>query len=92
MSHGNMTVSCWVRFTRWRKTWTHFIRTSCRKQSGAAQPGPTTTKGRSLSGPSARCYLAGMRSVAEQVNQLAHFDAVIHNAGVGYPGGTADQD
>jgi NAD(P)-dependent dehydrogenase (short-subunit alcohol dehydrogenase family) len=28
--------------------------------------------------------LAGMRSVAEQVNNLGPFDAVIHNAGVGY--------
>jgi NAD(P)-dependent dehydrogenase (short-subunit alcohol dehydrogenase family) len=28
--------------------------------------------------------LAGMISVAEQVNDLGHFDAVIHNVGVGY--------
>lgn len=28
--------------------------------------------------------ISHMRSVAEQVNQLGHFDAVIHNAGVGY--------
>jgi NAD(P)-dependent dehydrogenase (short-subunit alcohol dehydrogenase family) len=28
--------------------------------------------------------LAGMRSVADQVNALGHFDAVIHNVGVGY--------
>jgi NAD(P)-dependent dehydrogenase (short-subunit alcohol dehydrogenase family) len=28
--------------------------------------------------------IAGMRSVAEQVNKLGRFDAVIHNAGVGY--------
>ncbi len=30
--------------------------------------------------------IAGMRSVAEQVNQLGRMDAVIHNAGVGYRG------
>jgi NAD(P)-dependent dehydrogenase (short-subunit alcohol dehydrogenase family) len=28
--------------------------------------------------------IAGARAVAEQVNRLGHFDAVIHNAGVGY--------
>jgi NAD(P)-dependent dehydrogenase (short-subunit alcohol dehydrogenase family) len=28
--------------------------------------------------------LAGMRQVAEQVNDLSRFDAIIHNAGVGY--------
>ena len=28
--------------------------------------------------------IAGARSVAEQVNKLGRFDAVIHNAGVGY--------
>src|SRR5262245_2532497 len=28
--------------------------------------------------------IAGARSVAEQVNRLGRFDAVIHNAGVGY--------
>jgi NAD(P)-dependent dehydrogenase (short-subunit alcohol dehydrogenase family) len=28
--------------------------------------------------------IAEMRSVAEQVNRLGHFDAVIHNAGVGF--------
>jgi NAD(P)-dependent dehydrogenase (short-subunit alcohol dehydrogenase family) len=28
--------------------------------------------------------IAGMRSVAEQANKLGRFDAVIHNAGVGY--------
>ena len=28
--------------------------------------------------------LAGMKSVAEQVQQLGHFDAVIHNAALGY--------
>jgi len=30
--------------------------------------------------------IAQTRSVAEQVNNLGHFDAVIHNAGVGYGG------
>lgn len=38
--------------------------------------------------------LAGMRQVAEQANQLGPFDAVIHNAGIGYRearrGATAD--
>ena len=28
--------------------------------------------------------IAATRSVAEQVNQLGRFDAVIHNAGIGY--------
>ena len=28
--------------------------------------------------------IAGARTVADQVNKLGHFDAVIHNAGVGY--------
>jgi NAD(P)-dependent dehydrogenase (short-subunit alcohol dehydrogenase family) len=28
--------------------------------------------------------IRGMRSVAEQVNRLGHFDAVIHNVGIGY--------
>jgi len=28
--------------------------------------------------------IAGMRTVAEQANKLGRFDAVIHNAGVGY--------
>ena len=28
--------------------------------------------------------LRGMRDVAEQVNRLGRFDAVIHNAGIGY--------
>jgi NAD(P)-dependent dehydrogenase (short-subunit alcohol dehydrogenase family) len=28
--------------------------------------------------------IAGARAVADQVNKLGHFDAVIHNAGVGY--------
>src|SRR5262249_40914934 len=28
--------------------------------------------------------LAGMRTVAEQANRLGPFDAVIHNAGIGY--------
>jgi NAD(P)-dependent dehydrogenase (short-subunit alcohol dehydrogenase family) len=28
--------------------------------------------------------LAGMTSVAKQVNRLGRFDAVIHNAGIGY--------
>ena len=31
--------------------------------------------------------LAGARSVAEQANRLGRFDAIIHNAGVGYGGG-----
>jgi NAD(P)-dependent dehydrogenase (short-subunit alcohol dehydrogenase family) len=31
--------------------------------------------------------VAGARGVAEQTNQLGRFDAVIHNAGVGYGGG-----
>ena len=31
--------------------------------------------------------VAGARSVAEQANRLSRFDAVIHNAGVGYGGG-----
>jgi NAD(P)-dependent dehydrogenase (short-subunit alcohol dehydrogenase family) len=38
--------------------------------------------------------LAGMRQVSEQANQLGRFDAIIHNAGVGYReprrGNTAD--
>jgi NAD(P)-dependent dehydrogenase (short-subunit alcohol dehydrogenase family) len=28
--------------------------------------------------------LSGMRSVAEQVNAMGHYDAVVHNVGVGY--------
>ena len=33
--------------------------------------------------------VAGARSVADEVNKLGRFDAIIHNAGVGYGGGAS---
>ena len=34
--------------------------------------------------------IAGARTVADQVNKLGHFDAVIHNAGIGYREGRVE--
>jgi NAD(P)-dependent dehydrogenase (short-subunit alcohol dehydrogenase family) len=34
--------------------------------------------------------IAGARTVADEVNKLGHFDAVIHNAGVGYREGRVE--
>src|SRR6516165_5671113 len=34
--------------------------------------------------------IAGARVVADQVNKLGHFDAVIHNAGIGYREGRVE--
>src|SRR5207237_10646480 len=36
--------------------------------------------------------IAGARAVAEQVNKLGRFDAVIHNAGVGYREGRVERE
>ena len=49
-----------------------------REEAMAAVPGADSVVVGDLSS------LANMRSVAEQVNALGRFDAVIHNAAVGY--------
>lgn len=36
--------------------------------------------------------IAGARTVADQVNKLGHFDAVIHNAGIGYREGRVEME
>ena len=36
--------------------------------------------------------IAGARTVAAQVNKLGHFDAVIHNAGIGYREGLVEME
>jgi NAD(P)-dependent dehydrogenase (short-subunit alcohol dehydrogenase family) len=36
--------------------------------------------------------IAGARTAADQVNKLGHFDAVIHNAGVGYREGRVETE
>ena len=36
--------------------------------------------------------IAGARTVADQVNKLGRFDAVIHNAGVGYREGRVERE
>ncbi|OUJ71138.1 SDR family NAD(P)-dependent oxidoreductase [Hymenobacter crusticola] len=58
------------------------------REALAAVPGVETAVSGDLS------TLAGMRSVANQVNQLGRFEAIIHNAGIGYReprrGNTAD--
>src|SRR5262245_25624666 len=36
--------------------------------------------------------IAGANTVADQVNKLGRFDAVIHNAGIGYRGGRVEME
>ena len=51
------------------------------KEALAAVPGAETAVAGDLSS------IAETKQVAEQVNELGHFDAVIHNAGIGYQEG-----